>query len=59
MRVSTPTGSFAGGTCRRIVHDNQRFSEDLDFDNTGITKADVDALSQLIGQNDYHRLGKR
>ena len=24
---------FLGGTCLRIVHGNQRFSEDLDFDN--------------------------
>ena len=23
---------FLGGTCLRIVHGNQRFSEDLDFD---------------------------
>jgi len=25
--------AFLGGTCLRIVHSNQRFSEDLDFDN--------------------------
>ncbi|MDR9410819.1 MAG: nucleotidyl transferase AbiEii/AbiGii toxin family protein, partial [Balneolaceae bacterium] len=24
---------FLGGTCLRIVHGNNRFSEDLDFDN--------------------------
>ncbi|MEN9303775.1 MAG: hypothetical protein RL264_2204 [Bacteroidota bacterium] len=24
---------FIGGSCLRIVHQNQRFSEDLDFDN--------------------------
>lgn len=24
---------FLGGTCLRIVHDNSRFSDDLDFDN--------------------------
>jgi len=28
--------SFLGGTCLRIVHNNSRFSEDLDFDNVGI-----------------------
>ena len=39
---------FLGGTCLRVVHGNQRFSEDLDFDNTGITEADFDALSRLI-----------
>lgn len=29
---------FLGGTCLRIVYGNQRFSEDLDFVNTGITE---------------------
>jgi len=29
---------FLGGTCLRIVHGNQRFSEDLDFDNRGMKK---------------------
>jgi predicted nucleotidyltransferase component of viral defense system len=24
---------FLGGTCLRLVHENTRFSEDLDFDN--------------------------
>ena len=27
---------FLGGTCLRIVHNNRRFSEDLNFDNTGL-----------------------
>src|SRR3989339_159849 len=27
---------FIGGTAIRIVHDSQRFSEDLDFDNFGL-----------------------
>ena len=40
--------TFLGGTCLRIVHGNQRFSEDLDFDNTGITEADFDALSRVV-----------
>ncbi len=40
--------TFLGGTCLRIVHGNQRFSEDLDFDNTGITEADFDTLSRII-----------
>ena len=39
---------FLGGTCLRIVHGNSRFSEDLDFDNTGITEEDFDALSKVI-----------
>ncbi|MGI4871815.1 MAG: nucleotidyl transferase AbiEii/AbiGii toxin family protein [Janthinobacterium lividum] len=29
---------FPGGTCLRIVHGNQRFSEDLDFDNSGLRR---------------------
>ena len=40
--------TFLGGTCLRIVHGNQRFSEDLDFDNTGITEADFSALAVVI-----------
>lgn len=26
---------FLGGTCLRLIHGGQRFSEDLDFDNFG------------------------
>lgn len=33
--------TFLGGTCLRLVHDNARFSEDLDFDNFGITELRV------------------
>lgn len=40
--------TFLGGTCLRIVHGNQRFSEDLDFDNTGITEAGFGALADVI-----------
>lgn len=29
--------SFIGGTAIRIIHDSQRFSEDLDFDNFGLS----------------------
>jgi predicted nucleotidyltransferase component of viral defense system len=39
---------FIGGTCLRILHNNQRFSEDLDFDNFGCTEADWVQLSDLI-----------
>jgi predicted nucleotidyltransferase component of viral defense system len=42
--------TFLGGTCLRIVHGNQRFSEDLDFDNTGVTEADFSALADVIVQ---------
>ena len=40
--------SFIGGTCLRIVHGSHRFSEDIDFDNTGLTKADFIAISKRI-----------
>ena len=32
---------FIGGTALRIVHDNSRFSEDVDFDNFGLTDSRV------------------
>lgn len=37
--------SFMGGTAIHIVHSLPRFSEDLDFDNRGLTKADFEDLS--------------
>lgn len=39
---------FMGGTATRIIHSNTRFSEDLDFDNLGLTKEDFEQLSRLI-----------
>ncbi len=39
---------FLGGTCLRIVHGNQRFSEDLDFDNFDLSEKSFEAISQLI-----------
>ncbi|HQJ47478.1 MAG TPA: nucleotidyl transferase AbiEii/AbiGii toxin family protein, partial [Ignavibacteriaceae bacterium] len=39
---------FLGGTCLRIVHNNQRFSEYLDFDNVGLSQGDFDKISQLV-----------
>ncbi|NJM25913.1 MAG: nucleotidyl transferase AbiEii/AbiGii toxin family protein [Bacteroidia bacterium] len=39
---------FLGGTSLRIVHGNQRFSEDLDFDNTGLTEKAFESLSDQI-----------
>jgi len=39
---------FMGGTAVRLIHDNQRFSEDLDFDSRGITKQKfVELLDQV------------
>lgn len=39
--------SFIGGTAIRIVHDSQRFSEDLDFDNFGL---DYPGFKTLLGK---------
>lgn len=39
---------FLGGTCLRLVHNNSRFSEDLDFDNFNITEADFSEVSESI-----------
>lgn len=47
----SPTGSklcFMGGTCLRIVHNNRRFSEDLDFDNFELTQEDFESIAGLI-----------
>lgn len=41
---------FLGGTCLRIVHNNTRFSEDLDFDNFYLTEADFGEISQIISK---------
>jgi predicted nucleotidyltransferase component of viral defense system len=40
--------SFLGGTCLRIVHDNTRFSEDLDFDNFNLSAEDFDQCAIVI-----------
>ncbi len=40
--------SFLGGTALRIVYDNHRFSEDLDFDNFRLTKEDFIFLTEEI-----------
>lgn len=39
--------AFLGGTALRIIHGNGRFSEDLDFDNFGITEKE---FSNLAGE---------
>lgn len=39
---------FLGGTCLRIVHNNQRFSEDLDFDNLGLTQDDFEEVTKVV-----------
>lgn len=40
--------SFLGGTALRIIYDNTRFSEDLDFDNFGLIESDFSKLSEKI-----------
>ena len=47
---------FLGGTCLRIVHDNRRFSEDLDFDNLGLTKPQFAEVGELV-QRELQREG--
>ncbi len=39
---------FLGGTCLRLVHNNPRFSEDLDFDNFQITEEEFSQVSVSI-----------
>lgn len=36
---------FMGGTAIHMIHGNQRFSEDLDFDNRGLNEGDFTKLS--------------
>src|SRR5680860_249655 len=40
--------AFLGGTTLRIVYNNNRFSEDLDFDNFGISEEDFTALAAEV-----------
>ncbi|MBI5206643.1 MAG: nucleotidyl transferase AbiEii/AbiGii toxin family protein [Candidatus Firestonebacteria bacterium] len=40
--------TFMGGTALRIVHQHNRFSEDMDFDNMGIEQKDFEELTELI-----------
>lgn len=42
--------SFMGGTCLRIVFGTNRFSEDLDFDNFGLTENEFDLLSTVVAK---------
>jgi len=39
---------FLGGTCLRLVHDNPRFSEDLDFDNRGLNTEQFKELGEEV-----------
>ena len=48
--------SFIGGTALRIVFNTQRFSEDLDFDNFGLSESEFSNLTKKI-QQDLELLG--
>ncbi|GGF49579.1 nucleotidyl transferase AbiEii/AbiGii toxin family protein [Echinicola rosea] len=48
--------AFLGGTCLRIVHGNNRFSEDLDFDNFNLSMEDFNAITEIV-KNELERLG--
>jgi predicted nucleotidyltransferase component of viral defense system len=39
---------FLGGTAIRIIHNSIRFSEDLDFDNLGLSPSDFTKITQQI-----------
>lgn len=41
---------FMGGTAIHIAHGLPRFSEDLDFDNRGLTKGDFSVLIQIVAK---------
>jgi len=40
--------SFMGGTAIRIVYGSQRFSEDLDFDNFGLSYQDFELILEKV-----------
>lgn len=43
-----PKLSFLGGTALRIIYNNERFSEDLDFDNFGLTREEFESLAKEV-----------
>jgi len=43
--------AFMGGTAIHLVHFNARFSEDLDFDNLGLSKKEFESLGATIKEN--------
>lgn len=40
--------AFLGGTALRIVYNSTRFSEDLDFDNFGLSESEFISLSKIV-----------
>ena len=47
---------FLAGTCLRIVHNNNRFSEDLDFDNFDLSMDDFNGITAIV-KTQLERLG--
>ncbi len=45
--------SFMGGTATHIIHQNNRFSEDLDFDNSGLKERDFRQLAEFLQRRLY------
>jgi len=43
-----PALGFMGGTALRIIHGQTRFSEDLDFDNRGLSKKGFEDMSEIV-----------
>ncbi len=39
---------FLGGTCLRIIHNNSRFSEDIDFDNFNLSETQFTEIADII-----------
>ncbi|KGE87000.1 MAG: nucleotidyl transferase AbiEii/AbiGii toxin family protein [Phaeodactylibacter xiamenensis] len=40
--------TFLGGTCLHLVYGTERFSEDLDFDNVGLSAADFEETGRAV-----------
>ena len=49
-----PKLAFLGGTSLRIIYGNSRFSEDLDFDNFGLTETEFTELAGIIQKGLEH-----
>lgn len=48
--------AFLGGTCLRIIYNNSRFSEDLDFDNFNLSTDDFNSITSII-KHELEKLG--
>lgn len=40
--------AFLGGTCLRLIYGNNRFSEDIDFDNFQLSEEDFKGISRIV-----------